>query len=107
MKWDLTLPHWHMDRIMGGFPDDSEISVIAIAIRSYPGLVCENPYRNEQWIFILPMIFSRVILSNGTGAPLSNQEWHDRSSRTGTIIVPINNYIKIKSRYESVRIELT
>jgi hypothetical protein len=90
--WNLTLPHWHMDRIKGGFPDNCERSAMAFAIRSYPEPVGEDPGRDERMIYILPMIFSRVILSNGTSASLSNQERCGISSRTGTIVIPVNDY---------------
>jgi hypothetical protein len=67
-KWSLTLPHWHMDRIKGGVPEDSEKSEMAFAIRSYPGPIGENSDRGEGHKYILPIIFSRVMLSNGTDA---------------------------------------
>jgi len=83
-----------MDKIKGGFPDNCERSAIAFAIRSYPGLVGEYPSRGERRIYVLPMIFSRVTLSNGTGALLSNQERRDISARTGAVVISVNNYHK-------------
>jgi hypothetical protein len=57
-----------MDRIKGGVPDDSEKSVIAFATRSYPRPVSEDSDSGKEHEYILPIIFSRVMLSNGTDA---------------------------------------
>lgn len=81
-----------MERIKGGFPDNCERSAIEFAIRSYPGLISEDPSRGERGIYVLPMIFSRVMLSKGTGALLSDQDRRDISARTGAVVISANNY---------------
>jgi hypothetical protein len=64
-----------MDRIKGGVPEDSEKSEMAFAIRSYPGPICEGFDRGEEYKYILPIIFSRVMLSNGTDAYQAITNW--------------------------------
>jgi hypothetical protein len=89
IEWSLTLPHSHKDNKIGGLPDVRDKSLMALDIRVYPtrtAVVSEQvrailPEEKD----VLPMMFSRVMLSKGT-AQLSYLSIKIRYNRSGDTV---------------------